>query len=425
MPGSLVGEYQLSPTQKGLIMNVIRQKLANDTFAGLLLVGAALLALAWANSPFRSAYESLAAFTFGPESLHLNLSLSTWAADGLLAIFFFVVGLELKSELVSGSLSKPREAAVPVFAAMGGMIAPAIIFVVMVNLLGDPGAAHGWAIPTATDIAFAVGVLALFGKGLPKALRIFLLTLAVVDDLLAIIVIAVFYTEDINFVALLSALVLVAVFAWLTRTSWARWWVFLPVAFAAWTLMHTSGVHATIAGVLLGMVVPARKIYDESHARTHTFVDLWSPLSAGFAVPVFAFFAAGVNVIDNGSLSEVFGQPVFFAIALALVVGKVVGVLGTTWLITKASKLRLPQGIGVRDLLPVGILCGIGFTVSLLIAELSFPDSEHTAAAKLAVLCASFVAAILGAIMLRWDAKHPRSRDMNLDGVDDGTIELM
>lgn len=406
-------------------MNTIRQKLANDTFAGLLLVGAALLALVWANSPLRGAYESLSAFTFGPHALHLDLSVATWAADGLLAIFFFVVGLELKSEIVSGSLSKPREAAVPVFAAMGGMIMPAIIFVAVVNLLGDPGAVHGWAIPTATDIAFAVGVLALFGKGLPKALRIFLLTLAVVDDLLAIIVIAVFYTDNINLLALFGSLVLVAVFAWLTRTTWARWWIFLPVAFAAWTLMHTSGVHATIAGVLLGMVVPARKIFDESHARTHRYVELWSPVSAGFAVPVFAFFAAGVNIVDNGSLSEVFGQPVFFAIAVALVVGKVLGVLGTTWLVTSLTKLRLPSGIGVRDLLPVGILCGIGFTVSLLIAELSFPVGEHTAAAKLAVLSASFVAAILGGFMLRWDAKHPRSADMNKDGVDDNNVELM
>lgn len=406
-------------------MNTIRQKLANDTFAGLLLVGAALLALVWANSPFHGAYESLSAFTFGPHALHLDLSVATWAADGLLAIFFFVVGLELKSEIVSGSLSKPREAAVPVFAAMGGMIMPAIIFVAVVNLLGDPGAVHGWAIPTATDIAFAVGVLALFGKGLPKALRIFLLTLAVVDDLLAIIVIAVFYTDSINLLALFGSLVLVAVFAWLTRTTWARWWIFLPVAFAAWTLMHTSGVHATIAGVLLGMVVPARKIFDESHARTHRYVELWSPVSAGFAVPVFAFFAAGVNIVDNGSLSEVFGQPVFFAIAVALVVGKVLGVLGTTWLVTSLTKLRLPSGIGVRDLLPVGILCGIGFTVSLLIAELSFPDGEQTAAAKLAVLSASFVAAILGGFMLRWDAKHPRSADMNKDGVDDRNVELM
>lgn len=406
-------------------MDKLRNKLASDTFAGLLLVGAALLALAWANSPFRDIYESMSAFTFGPQALHLDLSLATWAADGLLAIFFFVVGLELKQEIVSGSLSKPKEAAVPVLAAVGGMLVPALIYVVLVQTLGDPSALQGWAIPTATDIAFAVGVLALFGKGLPKSLRIFLLTLAVVDDLLAIIVIAVFYTESINFAALAGALALVATFAWLTRTTWARWWVYLPVACAAWTLMHTSGVHATIAGVLLGMTVPAKAIFGEHHNRAHRFAETWSPYSAGIAVPVFAFFAAGVNVVDNGSLADVVSQPVFVAVSVALVAGKVFGVLGATALVTRLTALRLPQGIGVRDLLPIGFLCGIGFTVSLLIAELSFPDSEHTASAKLAILTASFIAAILGAVMLRWDANHPRTRDMNKDGIDDGAIELM
>lgn len=406
-------------------MNTLRSKLSNDTFAGILLVGAALLALVWANSPWSDAYHSLAGATFGPESLHLNLSIASWAADGLLAIFFFVVGLELKQEIVAGSLSRPKEAAVPVLAAVGGMAAPAIIFAALVVALGEPSALHGWAIPTATDIAFAVGVLALFGRGLPRALRVFLLTLAVVDDLLAIIVIAIFYTADLNFVALFGALAAVAVFGWLARTPWARWWLFVPVGVVAWVLMHTSGVHATIAGVLLGLVVPARKIFDEPLPRTERFSELLGPVSAGLAVPVFAFFAAGVSVVGTGSVGDVVGQPVFVAVSVALVVGKLVGVLATTALVTRFTALRLPPGLGVRDLLPVGFLCGIGFTVSLLIAELSYTDEGHTSAAKLAILAASFVAAILGAFMLRWDARHPRSRDMNVDGIDDGDIELM
>jgi NhaA family Na+:H+ antiporter len=406
-------------------MDKLRQKLASDTFAGMLLVGAALLALLIANSPWREAYHGLADFRFGPEALHLNLSVASWAADGLLAFFFFVIGLELKQEIVTGSLSRPREAAVPMIAAVGGMIVPAALFVLFINVLGDPSAIHGWAIPTATDIAFAVGVLALFGKGLPRALRVFLLTLAVVDDLLAIIIIAVFYSSNLNFAALLAAFGLVGLFACLTRTRWAGWWIFIPVGAVAWALMHASGVHATIAGVLLGLVVPARQIFDESRARAHTYAEVITPVSSGLAVPVFAFFAAGVTVVGTGSLSDVLGQAVFTAVAAGLVLGKVIGVLGTTALVTKLTPLRLPQGIGVRDLLPVGLLCGIGFTVSLLIAELSFPDSEHTAAAKLAILIGSFAAAILGAIMLRHDARQTRTRDMNLDGVDDGDVDLM
>ncbi len=409
----------LTPVQR------IREALSKDTFAGILLVGAALVALLWANTPWRDAYHALADLTFGPQSLHLNLSLATWAADGLLALFFFVVGLELKHEIAVGSLSKPKEAAVPVFAAMGGMLVPAILFTIMVVALGDSSALHGWAIPTATDIAFAVGVLALFGKGLPKALRIFLLTLAVVDDLLAIIVIAIFYSGDLNYAALAGALAVVAAFAFVSRTSWAKWWARLPLGLVAWALMHTSGVHATIAGVLLGLVVPARALFGESHPRTETYGEVVGPISSGFAVPVFAFFAAGVTVVGTGSVTQVLGQPVFAAVMVGLVLGKVVGVLGTTALITKFTPLRLPQAIGVRDLLPVGFLCGIGVTVSLLIAELSFPDSTHTAAAKLAILAASFVAAILGAFMLRWDARKARHTDMNQDGVDDGDVELM
>ncbi len=406
-------------------MDKLRQKLSSDTFAGMLLVGAALLALLIANSPWREAYHSVADFRFGPEALHLNLSVAAWAADGLLAIFFFVIGLELKQEIVTGSLSRPREAAVPMIAAVGGMVVPAALFVAFIYLLGDPSAIHGWAIPTATDIAFAMGVLALFGKGLPRALRVFLLTLAVVDDLLAIIIIAVFYSSNLNFVALLAAFGAVAGFAYLTRTRWARWWIFIPVGVLAWALMHASGVHATIAGVLLGLVVPARQIFDESHSRAHSYVEAIGPVSSGIAVPVFAFFAAGVTVVGTGSIGDVLGQAVFAAVSVGLVLGKVIGVLGTTALVTRMTPLRLPQGMGVRDLLPVGLLCGIGFTVSLLIAELSFPDSEHTSAAKLAILTGSFAAAILGAIMLRYDARQARTNDMNLDGVDDGDVELM
>lgn len=385
----------------------LRAWVTRETSGGILLLAAAAIALIWANSPWREAYHALSELSFGPEALHLRLDLAHWAADGLLAVFFFVVGVELKFELVAGSLSRVKEAAVPVLAAVGGMAVPACIFLT-VTYLFDPAAMHGWAIPTATDIAFALAVLAIFGRGLPRALRVFLLTLAVVDDLLAIIVIAVFYTTGLNPGLLALSFVTVAVFAFAARARRARWWILIPLVVLAWGLMHASGVHATIAAVLCGVTVTARPIHGEQHSRTHTFAEAVKPVSAGIALPLFAFFSAGVTIVDGEGPAAVIGQPVVAAIVGGLVLGKVIGVMGTTAIVTKLTPLRLPDAIGLRDLLPVGFLCGIGFTVALLVAELSFPDSEHTAGAKLAVLMASCIAAILGAVMLRVDARRAR-----------------
>ncbi|RXR26343.1 Na+/H+ antiporter NhaA [Oerskovia turbata] len=390
-----------------------------ETTGGALLIGAAIIALLWANSPWREAYFDLASFTVGPEALHLDLSLSTWAADGLLAIFFFVVGVELKQEFVAGSLRNPREAGVPMLAAVGGMLVPAAFYVAVVLLTDGADAVHGWAIPTATDIAFALAVLAVFGRGLPTAIRTFLLTLAVVDDLLAIIVIAIFYTDTLHWAPLGLALVGVALFAFLVRRRRTHWWLLLPLAAVVWALVHESGIHATVAGVLLGFMVPALAIHGEKTSRTHQYEHRVKPISAGLALPIFAFFAAGVSLVDGGGIGEMIGQPVAIGIIVGLVVGKGIGVLGITALVTRLTPLRLAPGIGVRDLLPVGLLAGIGFTVSLLIAELSFPDSEHTESAKAAVLLASVASALLAAAALRWDARRKRSDDMNEDGLPD------
>ncbi|MGD7706487.1 Na+/H+ antiporter NhaA [Microlunatus sp. Y2014] len=398
----------------------VRRWVTRETTGGVLLLVAAALALVWANSPWRSAYTSLSELVVGPAALHLDLSLASWAADGLLAVFFFTVGLELKHELVAGSLRRPREAAVPVLAAVGGMVLPAVVFVTLVAALGDPGALPGWAIPTATDIAFALAVLAIFGRGLPLALRTFLLTLAVVDDLLAIIVIAVFYTAEIQVLPLVGSLVGVAAFGVLTRLKWARWWLLLPLGLVAWILMHASGVHATIAGVLLGLVVPATTLPGEPTPRVERYDDTIRPLSAAVALPVFAFFAAGVTVVDGpGGPLQLLGQPVVVAITAGLVLGKLAGVLGVTALVTRLTPLRLPDSIGLRDLLPIGFLTGMGFTVSLLITELSYPGDDRTAAAKVAVLLGTMVAAALAAITLVRDARQARGRDMNEDGVPD------
>lgn len=396
-----------------------------ETTGGILLVSAALIAIVWANSPWRESYSALSEFTIGPSALHLDLSLSTWAADGLLAIFFFVVGVELKQEIVAGSLRHPKQAAVPVIAAVGGMAVPAVLYTAVVLLMDDRSALHGWAIPSATDIAFALAVLAIFGRGLPKALRTFLLTLAVVDDLLAIIIIAVFYTSTINLWALAGSFAVIAVFGFLVRTRKPRWWLLIPLAVVAWVLMHESGVHATIAGVLLGLSVPALALHGEKISRTHQYDDVIRPWSSGLALPIFAFFSAGVTLVGGAGLGAALGQPVVWAIVIGLVLGKFIGVLGVTAVVTKLTPLRLPDAIGLRDLVPVCFLTGIGFTVSLLISELSFADGEHTAGAKAGILIGTLIAATLAAITLRSDAKKARSDDMNEDGIPDTDIELI
>ncbi|MBL0884933.1 Na+/H+ antiporter NhaA [Myceligenerans indicum] len=410
----------------------LRRWVTRETTSGALLIGAAVLALLWANSPWREAYQALAQTSVGPDEVfglpvHLHLTLGDWAADGLLALFFFVVGVELKHEFVAGSLRSPKEAGVPMIAAVGGMALPALLYVAVIYALGAHGGVmlDGWAIPTATDIAFALAVLAVFGRGLPTSIRTFLLTLAVVDDLLAITVIAIFYTEEIHWWPLLAALACVALFGWHVRSRRPRWWLLVPLALLAWTFMHMSGVHATVAGVLCGFLVPAVAMHGEAESRTHAYEHRLRPSSSGIALPIFAFFAAGVSLVDGDGVAALLGQPVVPAIVVGLVAGKVIGVLGTTWLVTRLTPLRLAIGIGVRDLLPVGMLAGIGFTVSLLIGELSFGDDQYADGATIAILIGSVLAACLGAITLRWDTHRTRRADMNQDGVNDEVIDFI
>ncbi|MCF8604962.1 Na+/H+ antiporter NhaA [Gordonia sp. HY442] len=390
-----------------------------DTTGGVLLMIAAVVALGWANSPWRESYHDLLSVVVGPASLGLDLSLAHWAADGLLAVFFFVVGVELKQEFVAGDLRNPRSAGVPIAAAVGGMVVPALVYVAIVGGL-EPEALRGWATPTATDIAFALGVLALFGRGLPVALRVFLMTLAVVDDLLGIIVIATVYTDSIDARMLGAGLACVVVFGVAVRARRARWWVLLPLAVLAWGFVHASGVHSTVAGVLLGFTVPAIARAGEKQPRTERFGARITPYSTAVCLPLFAFASAGVTVVGSGHIV----QPVSVGVFFALVVGKVVGVMATVWIVTRLTPLRLPDAIGIRDLLPVGLLTGIGFTVALLIAELSFAPGaglspDHEPAAKIGILAGSLIAAVLGALMLRRDARRVRSSDENRDGIPD------
>ncbi|WP_433795362.1 Na+/H+ antiporter NhaA [Actinoplanes sp. CA-252034] len=389
----------------------IADVLRAETVGGLLLLGATIVALGWANSPWGDLYQEVSDLRVGPAGWHLNLSLATWAADGLLAIFFFVAGLELKREFVAGDLRDPRRAALPVAAAVGGMIAPALIYLAAG---GDP---RGWAIPTATDIAFALAVLAVISTHLPAAMRTFLLTLAVVDDLLAILVIAIFYTSALHALPLLGAALGVAAFGLLVQRGRTRWWLLVPLAAVTWSLTHASGIHATVAGVALAFTVPVHGPGGITPAER--FEHLWRPVSAGFAVPVFAFFASGVAV--GGSTGAV-----TVAVVLALVVGKPLGITTATWLVQRFTRARLADGLNWWDVLGLGLLGGIGFTVSLLIGELAFgAGNALDDQAKLGVLSGSLIAALLAAVVLRIRNRHYRrlydaeQEDRDADGIPD------
>ncbi|MBC9225784.1 Na+/H+ antiporter NhaA [Aeromicrobium sp. 636] len=390
----------------------IADVLRRETVGGSILLVAAVAALVLANSPWSDAYFDLAALRIGPESLHLDLTVAQWAADGLLAIFFFVVGLELKREFVAGDLRDPRRAMLPVVAAMGGMIAPALIFVAF---NASNGTTHGWAIPTATDIAFAVAVLAVLSTHLPAALRTFLLTLAVVDDLLAITVIAVFYTESVDLLMLLGAVLPLAAFAFVVRRAPHWWWLLIALAVVTWVLMHESGVHATVAGVLLGFMVPARGDHSIAERMEH----LVRPVSTGFAVPVFAFFAAGVAV-SGEVLSGAAGSVVTWGIVAGLVLGKPLGIVGSSMLLSATTRAQLDPSIRWIDVVGVAMLAGIGFTVSLLIGDLAFVGEDLEEYVKIGVLGGSLLAAALAAVVLRSRNRHYRRIEEQESADDDG-----
>ena len=377
----------------------IADALRAETVGGILLLCATVVALVWANA-WPASYLSVLARTVGPSTpLHLDLTLDTWAKDGLLAVFFFVAGVELKRELVSGELRDPRAAVLPVVAAVAGVALPAVVYAV-VNL-GPGGEPKGWAIPTATDIAFALGVLALVGSHLPSSLRAFLLTLAVVDDLIAILIIAIFYSHGIKLWALgLSVLGLVLFYA-LHRLRVHGWYLYLPLAFVIWALMHESGIHATVAGVAMGLMLRCTKDPGEEHSPAEHIEHLVRPFSAGFCVPVFALFAAGVS-ISPSAIGQVFTQASPLGVVLGLLVGKTVGIFGGTWLAARFTRAELNPELRWADLFAVAVLAGIGFTVSLLIADLAFPDDHALSERdKAAVLIGSLICAVVAAVLLR------------------------
>lgn len=392
--------------ERGWILSYLR----DETVGGVLLLIAAAIALIWSNSPWSENYFQLVDTEVGPEYIGsiyvgLNLTLGMWAADALLAIFFFVVGLELKHELVVGTLSKPAQAAVPVAAAIGGMAVPALIYVAINTSMAD-GSLTGWGIPMATDIAFALAVLAVFGRKLPVALRAFLLTLAVVDDLGAITVIAVFYSDKFNAVWFIAAIVTFVIYWLLQRARVRSAWIYVPLALIAWYFTFESGVHATVAGVILGLLTRVKPDPGEAEAPADRLAHRVHPLSAGFAVPIFALFAAGVDIRAIGGF-DALGSPVALGIIVGLVIGKPIGILAFAWLTATFTRASLSRGIAWRDIAAIGVLAGIGFTVALLIAELGFREEfVLLESAKAAILGASLIAATIAAFALLSRGRH-------------------
>jgi NhaA family Na+:H+ antiporter len=421
------------------VVQPLQEFLSEETASALLLLAAALVALAWVNSPWQDGYERLWTTELGVRlgSFEIVEDLRHWVNDGLMTLFFLVVGLEIKRELTTGELRDPRAAAVPVIAALGGMVVPALLYLAL-NAGGD--GARGWGIPMATDIAFALGVLTLAARAAPASLKPFLLTLAIVDDIGAITVIAIFYTDDLNVAALLIALALLVLVVLLQRIEVRAAAVYVGLGICVWLAVLESGVHPTIAGVALGLLTPSvpfqrpRAVSEEAHRTADETVDdphppdadahHWlrlatlsreavSPLArveaalhpwtSSVIVPLFALANAGI-VLSREVIAGAAGSAVTLGVVLGLVVGKLAGITLATELTVRARLGRLPEGAGRRHLVGVAAVAGIGFTVSLFITELAFPGGELEDLAKVGVFAASILAGVLAFAILRTPA---------------------
>jgi Na+:H+ antiporter, NhaA family len=384
--GSSVGIALGSHVVRGALREFVR----SEAIGGVVLLVGVVAALIWANAD-ASGYEAL--WHRDADVLGLGLDLRHWINDGLMVVFFFVVGLEIKRELVAGELRDRRAALLPVVAAVGGVALPALIFVALTAGTGDTA---GWAVPAATDIAFAVGVLALLGDRVPSGAKLFLLTIAIVDDIAAIAIIAMFYSESIALGWLLAAVATLAItFLMRDRVPWIT--VYVLIGALIWVEVHESGVPATIAGVALGLMTPARPV--RGRAVLEQLEHRLHPFSALLIVPLFALANAGVPFGD-GALSDALGDRLAWAIALGLVVGKAIGISGATALGRRLGWGVLPEGVTGRHVAGLALLGGIGFTVSLFIAQLAYDDPHRIAVAKIGILIGSAIAAVLGAAWL-------------------------
>jgi NhaA family Na+:H+ antiporter len=389
-----------SLSERAYVTELLRQ----ETVGGALILVATVVALAWANSPWPGGYDSLRDYEIGPSALRLHLALTDWGGDGLLAIFFFVAGLELKRELTVGSLRRPAEALLPIGAALLGMAVPALIYLFFTR--GDPAAARGWAIPTATDIAFCLAVLAVVGQALPSALRAFLLTLAVVDDLVAIIIIGLFYAKNVEPWLLACALLPVLVYAALQRAGVDRWVLLLPLALLAWGLTHAAGVHPTVAAVTLGLLTRVTPRKGQTRGPVERFEHWWRPMSAAVAVPLFALLSVGIAV-SGDSLGAALHDPAATGVFVGRLVGKTVGIFGGAYVLTRLTAARLNPDLEWADVFGVAVLAGIGFAVPLLVSDVTFgAGSPRADRVTVGILATALVAAVAGGLWLRLRHRH-------------------
>lgn len=382
-------------------MNLFLKKLLkNDATGGVVLIIAAAVAMFLANNAStQQAYQAILAmpvqFRFG--ALDINKDLLLWINDALMALFFLMIGLEVKRELMMGSLKGRERAMFPLIAAVGGMLVPGLIYAALNH--NDALAIHGWAIPTATDIAFALGILALLGSRVPPALKMFLMALAVIDDLGAILIIAFFYTSDLSLASLSVAAASIAVLAVLNLCGVRRTSVYLLVGMVLWVAVLKSGVHATLAGVIVGLFIPLKK--QDGHSPSIELAHGLHPWVSWLILPLFAFANAGVSL--TGVSPEGLFSMVPLGIILGLLVGKPLGITLICWLSVKLKIAVLPEGTKMVDIAAVGVLCGIGFTMSIFIASLAF-DAAHeemVTLAKLGILTGSVLSAVVGYILLR------------------------
>jgi NhaA family Na+:H+ antiporter len=372
----------------------------SEAASGIVLLAATACALAWANSPWQPGYASLLhhSLPVGSGKLRLDLTVHEWINDCLMALFFFLVGLEIKREMLVGELASPRKAALPIAAAIGGMIIPALLYAAL-NRTGPE--ARGWGIPMATDIAFALGVVALIGPRVPVALRVFLAAVAIVDDIGAVLVIAIFYSTSISWVGLTIAATLVVALLLLNRAGEQHAAPYLLIGIALWVAVLESGIHATIAGVLLAMTIPARAASSEISLLERLEHALYGPV-AFLIVPLFALANAGVRI--GGASSSGPSLTVLGGVVIGLVLGKPLGISLASWLAVRTRIAALPDGVSWRLLRGVSWLGGIGFTMSLFVGALAFTDEALLDSAKIGVLLASCIAAFMGWLMLR---NHP------------------
>jgi NhaA family Na+:H+ antiporter len=393
------------------VVDPLRDFLRAETTGGIVLLAATAIAIAWANSPLAAGYETLwsRSLTIGIGPLAITEDLRHWINDGLLTLFFFVVGLEIKRELVTGELRDRRRAALPAMAALGGALLPAAIFLA-VN--GGGAGGHGWGIPMATDTAFALGVLAVLGSRVPAAAKLFLLSLAIADDVLALSVVALFYTGQLSVAWLAVALGGLAAIVWMRRLGVRAVLAYVPLGVLVWAATLESGVHATIAGVALGLLTPARPV--RGRAVLEQLEHRLHPLSSYLAVPLFALANAGVP-LGAETLGAAVASPVAWGAALGLLAGKAIGITLTSLAALRLGIGSLPEGMSIRHVLGVATLGGIGFTVSLFIAELAFEGTALLAEAKIGILAGSVASSLAGAALLR-AAGRPRPADGPANG---------